>query len=50
MYYHDADALLPLPATPLDGFHSRLSRYAETIEDSPNSSMDAHQLAPSEED
>ena len=50
MHYHDADALLPLLATPLLGFHSGLSRYAETIEDSPNSGVDAHQLAPPDED
>ena len=47
--YHDADALLPLPATPLVGSHSRLSRHVETIEDSPSSNADAHQLAPLEE-
>ena len=50
MHYYDVDALLPLPTTPLEGFHSGLSCYVETIEDSPNSGMDAHQLAPSEED
>ena len=50
MHYHDANALLPLPTTPLARFHSRLSRHVETFEDSPSSGVDAHQLAPLEED
>ena len=50
MHYHDVDTLLPLPTTPLVGFHFGLSCHAKTIEDSPTSNMDAHQLAPLEED
>ena len=50
MYYHDANTLLPLPHTPLEGFHFVLSHHEKLIEDSPSLDVDAHKLAPSNDD
>ncbi len=50
MPYHDANALLLLPATPQDGFCSGLSRYAESIEAPPSLDMNADQSAPPDDE